>query len=206
MRRKEKKGLSPSSFWFPSFFQPMLLLLNLSYFYKFYFLPLLVCFRSVYLSHMYVVEPQLDSKFPEDRNHALFPPYNFMYFITNMHCSAGTVPRNFYEKHGPCSQLLIDVPTKPQCAGMLNIQLAPWKIPAALNAIRALYIKIKIIYGYIYMDKRTSISRKICVARERDLAIYINTNPSNTSFHLQTYTQITFFTCPSCSKMFIKPC
>lgn len=56
------------------------------------------------------------------------------------------------------------------------------------------------------MDKRTSISRKIFVARERDLAIYINTDPSNTSFHLQTYTQITFFTCPSCTKMFIKPC
>ena len=58
-------------------------------------------------------------------SNALFPPYNFMYFITNMHCPTGTVPRNFYEKHGPCSQLLIDVPTMPQCTGMLNIQLAP---------------------------------------------------------------------------------
>lgn len=103
----------------------MLLLLNLSYFYKFYFPPLLVCFISAYLSYVYAVEPQLDAKFPEDRNRALFPPYNFIYFITNMHCSTGTVPRNFYEKHGPCSQLLTDIPSMPQCTGMLNIQLAP---------------------------------------------------------------------------------
>lgn len=57
---------------------------------------------------------------------------------------------------------------------------------------------------YIWIKGQAFQEKSVCPRRE--LATYINTDPSNKLFHVQPYAQITFFTSPSCTKMFIKPC
>lgn len=107
-----KKRVSLSSFWFHSF-QHMLLPLNLSYFYKFYFLLLLVRFISVLsFIHVMLYNPSETRNFLRTETMSYFP--HIISFILSSTCAAlqelhtgsfmrGTVPAL------NCSQTL------PQC-------------------------------------------------------------------------------------------